>query len=166
MSCCPFFYHDVNNAGSVCVFIGDNMLTAVSVARDCGIIPLGQRVVVAHGLSGYSGEPTQLLYTNANNNMPSPLSAVSFPTAATFQFLFSLFSVFLMLEHRWTISVFDQAFSNINKQKSNEMHLDCLLYHLIPPTCCLFGVRIAHQTDNTATNKAHFHISLYIMTFY
>jgi hypothetical protein len=23
----------------------------------------------------------------------------------------------------------------INKQKSNEMHLDCLLYHLIPPTC-------------------------------
>jgi hypothetical protein len=25
--------------------------------------------------------------------------------------------------------------SMINKQKSNEMHLDCLLYHLIPPTC-------------------------------
>jgi hypothetical protein len=22
----------------------------------------------------------------------------------------------------------------INKQKSNEMHLDCLLYHIIPPT--------------------------------
>jgi hypothetical protein len=23
----------------------------------------------------------------------------------------------------------------INKHKSNEMNLDCLLYHLIPPTC-------------------------------
>jgi len=62
----------------LCVSVGDNMLTAVSVARDCGIIPLGQRVVVAHGLSGHSGEPAQLLYTNANNNhMPSPLTAVS-----------------------------------------------------------------------------------------
>jgi magnesium-transporting ATPase (P-type) len=89
VSCCPFFYYDVNNAGSVCVFIGDNMLTAVSVARDCGIIPLGQQVVVAHGLSGYSGEPTQLLYTNANNNnMPSPLSAVSFLLQPLFSFFF------------------------------------------------------------------------------
>ncbi|XP_069675902.1 polyamine-transporting ATPase 13A3-like isoform X2 [Periplaneta americana] len=51
---------------------GDNMLTALSVARDCGIIPLGQRVVVAHGLSGHSGQPAQLLYTNANNNIPPP----------------------------------------------------------------------------------------------
>jgi hypothetical protein len=25
-----------------------------------------------------------------------------------------------------------QHYKNIHKQKSNEMHLDCLLYHLIP----------------------------------
>jgi hypothetical protein len=31
-----------------------------------------------------------------------------------------------------TYSVFDRAFSNINKQNSNEMHLDCLLLHLNP----------------------------------
>jgi len=66
------------------------MLTAVSVARDCGIIPLGQRVVVAHGLSGHSGEPAQLLYTNANNNhMPSPLTAVSIYIADIFLVMFS-----------------------------------------------------------------------------
>jgi hypothetical protein len=70
------------------------MLTALSVARDCGIIPLGQRVVVAHGLSGYSGEPAQLLYTNANNNnMPSPLTAVSFSAGAIFPFVSSRFNV-------------------------------------------------------------------------
>jgi magnesium-transporting ATPase (P-type) len=78
----------------LCVSIGDNMLTAVSVARDCGIIPLGQRVVMAHGLSGYSGEPAQLLYTNANNNnMPSPLTAVSFSIAAIFPFMSFHFNV-------------------------------------------------------------------------
>jgi hypothetical protein len=66
------------------------MLTAVSVARDSGIIPLGQRVVVAHGLSGHSGEPAQLLYTNANNNnMPSPLTAVSISMADIFPVMFS-----------------------------------------------------------------------------
>ncbi|PNF39587.1 hypothetical protein B7P43_G11044 [Cryptotermes secundus] len=53
---------------------GDNMLTALSVARDCGIIALGQRVVVAHGLLGHSGEPAQLLYTNACNSMPPSLA--------------------------------------------------------------------------------------------
>jgi hypothetical protein len=55
------------------------MLTALSVARDCGIIALGQRVVVAHGLSGCSGQSAQLLYTNACNSMPPhPVSVVSF----------------------------------------------------------------------------------------
>jgi hypothetical protein len=74
----------------LCVSVGDNMLTAVSVARDCGIIPLGQRVVVAHGLSGHSGEAAQLLYTNANNNnVPSPLTAVSFSMADIFLVMFS-----------------------------------------------------------------------------
>lgn len=76
----------------LCVSIGDNMLTAVSVARDCGIIPLGQRVVVAHGLSGHSGEPAQLLYTNANsNNMPSALTTVSISMADIFPVMFSLY---------------------------------------------------------------------------
>lgn len=70
--------------------VGDNMLTAVSVARDCGIIPLGQRVVVAHGLSGHSGKPAQLLYTNANNNhMPSPLTVVSISMSDIFPVMFS-----------------------------------------------------------------------------
>ena len=43
---------------------GDNMLTALSVARDCGIVPLGQRVIVAHGIPGQAGQTPQLLYTN------------------------------------------------------------------------------------------------------
>jgi hypothetical protein len=54
------------------------MLTALSVARDCGIIPLGQRVVVAYGLSGYAGQPAQLLYTNASSNMPPSADVVRF----------------------------------------------------------------------------------------
>jgi magnesium-transporting ATPase (P-type) len=74
------------------VSVGDNMLTAVSVARDCGIIPLGQRVVVAHGLSGHAGEPAKLLYTNANNNnMPSPLTPVSISVADVFPVRFSFY---------------------------------------------------------------------------
>lgn len=86
-----FFYLAVNNTG-LYVSVGDNMLTAVSVARDCGIIPLGQRVVVAHGLSGHSGEPAQLLYTNANNNhMPSPLTTVSIYIADIFLVMFSYY---------------------------------------------------------------------------
>jgi magnesium-transporting ATPase (P-type) len=68
---------DSSNTGPYCG-VGDNMLTALSVARDCGIIALGQRVVVAHGLSGHSGQPAQLLYTNACNNVPPPLALVSF----------------------------------------------------------------------------------------
>lgn len=70
-----------SNIGSYC-YIGDNMLTALSVARDCGIIALGQRVVVAHGLLGHSGEPAQLLYTNACNSMPPSLAVVSFLSGA------------------------------------------------------------------------------------
>ena len=48
---------------------GDNMLTALSVARDCGIVPLGQRVIVAHGIPSHSGQPPQLLFTNSNNSI-------------------------------------------------------------------------------------------------
>jgi hypothetical protein len=55
------------------------MLTALSVARDCGIIALGQRVVVAHGLSGCSEQSARILYTNACNSVPPHLiTAVSF----------------------------------------------------------------------------------------
>ncbi|KAJ9592472.1 hypothetical protein L9F63_015888, partial [Diploptera punctata] len=63
---------------------GDNMLTALSVARDCGIVPLGQRVILAHGIPSQAGQPPQLLFTNSNNTitaeLPNSASAISFET--------------------------------------------------------------------------------------
>jgi hypothetical protein len=50
----------------------------------------------------------------------------------------SIYFLLLVAKYRIDIYVGISEFvvgENINKQKYNEMHLDCLLYHLIPPTC-------------------------------
>nr|CAD7602595.1 unnamed protein product [Timema genevievae] len=50
---------------------GDNMLTALSVARDCGIVPFGQRVIVASAHPPQFSTPAQLYYMHANNPVTS-----------------------------------------------------------------------------------------------
>lgn len=51
---------------------GDNMLTALSVARDCGIIPMGQRVIMVHSTGALPGQPPQLYYTQTQQvNTPT-----------------------------------------------------------------------------------------------
>nr|CAD7265697.1 unnamed protein product [Timema shepardi] len=59
-------------------FLGDNMLTALSVARDCGIVPFGQRVIVASALPPTSSTPAQLYYMHANNPVTSSDTAADF----------------------------------------------------------------------------------------
>lgn len=41
---------------------GDNLLTAVSVARDCGIVDMAMRVIIVHG----TNEPPKMFFTNVN----------------------------------------------------------------------------------------------------
>ncbi|CAG2058495.1 unnamed protein product [Timema podura] len=47
------------------------MLTALSVARDCGIVPFGQRVIVASAHPPQFSTPAQLYYMHANNPVTS-----------------------------------------------------------------------------------------------
>ncbi|KAI5749947.1 hypothetical protein M8J76_011676 [Diaphorina citri] len=50
---------------------GDNMLTAVSVARDCEMVPTGQKVITVHGIHQPPAQP-HIFYTLADT--PQPLS--------------------------------------------------------------------------------------------
>lgn len=50
---------------------GDNMLTALSVARDCGIVRAGQRVILVHSSQLTSSGPPVLYYTNSNSTIPA-----------------------------------------------------------------------------------------------
>lgn len=48
------------------------MLTALSVARDCGIIPMGQRVIMVHSTGIFPGQIPQLYYTQTQQvNTPT-----------------------------------------------------------------------------------------------
>ncbi|XP_066996755.2 polyamine-transporting ATPase 13A3 [Anabrus simplex] len=51
---------------------GDNTLTALSVARNCGIISPWQQVIEVHGIPAQSSQPAQLLFTVADYCVNSP----------------------------------------------------------------------------------------------
>uniref|UniRef100_A0AAY5ESU2 Cation-transporting P-type ATPase N-terminal domain-containing protein n=1 Tax=Electrophorus electricus TaxID=8005 RepID=A0AAY5ESU2_ELEEL len=46
---------------------GDNMLTAISVARDCGMIPPQDRVIIADALPPKDGQPARINWQYADN---------------------------------------------------------------------------------------------------
>ncbi|XP_014273142.1 polyamine-transporting ATPase 13A3 [Halyomorpha halys] len=54
---------------------GDNMLTALSVARDCGIVPHGQRVIMVHTANNQSSN-TPVVYFTQSNTALSPADTV------------------------------------------------------------------------------------------
>lgn len=55
-----------------CCQPGDNVLTALSVARDCGIIPPGQRVITVNTTSPAHGSSPQLYYIQSQQHVTSP----------------------------------------------------------------------------------------------
>ncbi|XP_049844952.1 polyamine-transporting ATPase 13A3 isoform X1 [Schistocerca gregaria] len=48
---------------------GDNLLTAVSVARECGIVNSSQRIIIVHGKPPQLSGPPRLFYTNASSRL-------------------------------------------------------------------------------------------------
>ena len=44
---------------------GDNIQTAMSVARDCGMIPAGRSIVVVHGVSAMAGQSPHVCFTQS-----------------------------------------------------------------------------------------------------
>ncbi|XP_054268548.1 polyamine-transporting ATPase 13A3 [Macrosteles quadrilineatus] len=55
---------------------GDNVLTALSVARDCGIIPPGRRVITVNSTAAHNGSPPQLYYMQTQHNITSPTDTI------------------------------------------------------------------------------------------
>lgn len=51
------------------------MMTALSVARDCGIVPMGQRVILVHSSQTKNSNHPVLYYTNSNCALPSSVSS-------------------------------------------------------------------------------------------
>ncbi|XP_063218884.1 polyamine-transporting ATPase 13A3 isoform X2 [Bacillus rossius redtenbacheri] len=63
----------LRDANIRCIMVtGDNMLTALSVARDCGIIPCNQQVIVASSYSTHNGQSAHLHFMHINNRTQSP----------------------------------------------------------------------------------------------
>ncbi|KAK6639831.1 hypothetical protein RUM43_008106 [Polyplax serrata] len=58
------------------IVTGDNMMTALSVARDCGIVPMGQRVILVHSSQTKNSNHPVLYYTNSNCALPSSISCL------------------------------------------------------------------------------------------
>ncbi|XP_046673122.1 polyamine-transporting ATPase 13A3-like isoform X2 [Homalodisca vitripennis] len=56
---------------------GDNVLTALSVARDCGIIPPGQRVITVNATTPHNGFPPQLYYIQSQQHVTSPTDTLT-----------------------------------------------------------------------------------------
>ena len=54
------------------------MMTALSVARDCGIVPTGQRVILVHSSQAKKNEIPVLHYTNSYCALPSSVRIFSF----------------------------------------------------------------------------------------
>ncbi|RZF39245.1 hypothetical protein LSTR_LSTR010339 [Laodelphax striatellus] len=50
---------------------GDNMLTALSVARDCGIVSLGQRVITINSKMNSGDQVPQIYYSQTNHHLPA-----------------------------------------------------------------------------------------------
>ncbi|XP_039275236.1 probable cation-transporting ATPase 13A3 [Nilaparvata lugens] len=50
---------------------GDNMLTALSVARDCGIVSLGQRVITVNSKLKPGDQVPQIYYSETNHPVPT-----------------------------------------------------------------------------------------------
>lgn len=47
-------------------FTGDNMLTAISVARDCGMIPPQDTVIIADALPPHDGQAAKITWRYAD----------------------------------------------------------------------------------------------------
>ncbi|KAJ8357324.1 hypothetical protein SKAU_G00201180 [Synaphobranchus kaupii] len=57
---------------------GDNMLTAISVARDCGMIPPQDRVIIAEALPPKDGQAARIDWRYANNPTTRPNKGTHF----------------------------------------------------------------------------------------
>lgn len=51
---------------SCILFPGDNMLTAISVARDCGMIPPKDTVIIADALPPHDGQAAKITWRYAD----------------------------------------------------------------------------------------------------
>lgn len=56
---------------------GDNMLTAISVARDCGMIPPQDRVIIADALPPKDGQTAKINWRYADNPSKHPSKSVT-----------------------------------------------------------------------------------------
>uniref|UniRef100_A0A1B6M8G3 Cation-transporting P-type ATPase C-terminal domain-containing protein n=1 Tax=Graphocephala atropunctata TaxID=36148 RepID=A0A1B6M8G3_9HEMI len=56
---------------------GDNVLTALSVARDCGIISPGQRVITVNATTPHHGQPPHLYYIQSQQHVTSPTDTLT-----------------------------------------------------------------------------------------
>jgi hypothetical protein len=77
------------------------MLTALSVARDCEIVPPQQKVIMVHTITN-QGQPPSIYFTQSNSGR-SPDTAVSLSSLfmkrnqnIVYHHLFVLFSILLM----------------------------------------------------------------------
>lgn len=51
---------------------GDNMLTAISVARDCGMIPPQDTVIIADALPPHNGQAAKITWRYADKPSKTP----------------------------------------------------------------------------------------------
>ncbi|XP_048361437.1 polyamine-transporting ATPase 13A3 isoform X2 [Sphaerodactylus townsendi] len=75
----PAVLEDLHKANIRTVMVtGDNLLTAVSVARDCGMIQPPDKVIVAEALAAKDGQPARISwhYTDMLSKGPDPLPAI------------------------------------------------------------------------------------------
>ncbi|XP_039983999.1 probable cation-transporting ATPase 13A3 isoform X1 [Xiphias gladius] len=63
----PGVLHDLHQANIRTVMVtGDNMLTAISVARDCGMIPPQDTVIIADALPPHDGQAAKIIWRYAD----------------------------------------------------------------------------------------------------
>lgn len=72
---------------------GDNVLTALSVARDCRIIPAGQRVITVNATTPQIGSPPRLYYMQTQQQVLSPTDTVTMCNESQMTGTFSIMSL-------------------------------------------------------------------------
>uniref|UniRef100_A0A8C7DUZ7 Polyamine-transporting ATPase 13A3 n=1 Tax=Oncorhynchus kisutch TaxID=8019 RepID=A0A8C7DUZ7_ONCKI len=80
---------------------GDNMLTAISVARDCGMIPPQDRVIIADALPSKDGQSAKInwRYADKPNNQSPPTSLLAILCLDQYHFAMSGKSFAVISEH-------------------------------------------------------------------
>lgn len=68
----PSVPFSLSNFDCLCDLQGDNMLTAISVARDCGMIPPQDTVIIADALPPHSGQTAKINWRYADKPALTP----------------------------------------------------------------------------------------------